>query len=54
MEQRFFLAKLIVAQLVKKYPTYYETRRLITLSKITPHCTCPELVECSAYTHILF
>jgi hypothetical protein len=43
-----FLKKLIITQLIKEFPTLFETRRLIAVIATEP---CPEQVENSPYSH---
>jgi hypothetical protein len=49
------LEKLIVAQLINKFPTFYVTRKFIAVFTKQPATgPCPEVIESSSHSHNLF
>ena len=51
---RVHLERLIGSQLVKKFPTFYGTRKFITASKVPATCPYPEPSRSSPCPHIPF
>ena len=49
---RVLLEKLTGLQLVKKFPTFHGTRRLLPHSKASTTCLYPGPAQSSPYTHI--